>query len=254
MAKFDEYSTKYKTIRMERRDGILLMTLHTGGKELQWGALPHGELPQAFQNIADDKENRVVMITGTGSEFSGPKPPKGPKYKRPIMDWDRTCTEGRALLLNMLNIEVPMISAVNGPAMRHSELPLLCDIVLASETALFEDSGHFENGLVPGDGVNIVYPMLMGLNRARYFLLTGQSIDAREAKELGLVNEVLAPDKLLPRAWELAERLVQHPTLHLKHTRMVMTEELRRKLQEHLGYSLILEAMANQELPEAPKG
>lgn len=253
MAKFDEYYGKYKTIKMERRNGILQMTLHTQGKELQWGALPHGELPQAFQNVADDKENRIVILTGTGNEFSGPKPAPGPRYKRPIMDWDRTCTEGRALLLNMLNIEAPMISAVNGPAMRHSELPLLCDIVLASETALFEDSGHFENGLVPGDGVNIVYPLLMGLNRARYFLFTGQSIDAREAKALGLVNEVLPQDELLARAWVLAERMAQHPTLHLKHTRMILTEELRRRLQEHLGYSLILEAMANQERPDQPK-
>ncbi len=253
MAKFEEYSTKYKTIKMERRDGILQMTLHTEGKELQWGFLPHGELPQAFQNVADDKENRIVILTGTGNEFSGPKPVAGPRYKWPIMDWDRTCREGRALLLNMLNIEVPMISAVNGPAMRHSELPLLCDIVLASETALFEDSGHFENGLVPGDGVNIVYPLLMGLNRARYFLFTGQSIPAREAKELGLVNEVLPQGKVLARAWELAQKMAQHPTLHLRHTRMVLTEDLRRRLQEHLGYSLILEAMANQERPEPPK-
>ena len=253
MAKLEDYATRYKTIRIERRDGILQMTLHSAGKELQWGALPHGELPQAFQNIAEDKENRIVILTGTGREFSGPKPAPGPRYRRTVSDWDRTTTEGRALLLNMLNIEVPMIAAVNGPAMRHSELPLLCDIVLASDTALFEDSGHFQNGLVPGDGVNIVYPLLLGLNRARYFLLTGQSISAQEAKALGLVNEVLSREKLLPRAWELAEKMNQHPTLHLKHTRMVLTADLRRRLQEHLGYSLSLEAMANLEYPEAPK-
>ncbi|HXX85055.1 MAG TPA: enoyl-CoA hydratase/isomerase family protein [Casimicrobiaceae bacterium] len=253
MAKLEDYATRYKTIRIERRDGILQMTLHSAGKELQWGALPHGELPQAFQNIAEDKENRIVILTGTGREFSGPKPAPGPRYRRTVNDWDRTTTEGRALLLNMLNIEVPMIAAVNGPAMRHSELPLLCDIVLASDTALFEDSGHFQNGLVPGDGVNIVYPLLLGLNRARYFLLTGQSISAQEAKALGLVNEVLSREKLLPRAWELAEKMNQHPTLHLKHTRMVLTADLRRRLQEHLGYSLSLEAMANLEYPEAPK-
>lgn len=253
MAKFEDYANKYKTIKMERRDGILQMTLHTDGKELQWNALPHGELPDAFHDIANDKENRIIILTGTGSYFSGPKPVPGPRYKRPIMDWDRTCREGRALLLNMLSIEVPMISAVNGPAMRHSELPLLCDVVLASETALFEDSGHFENELVPGDGVNIVYPLLMGLNRARYFLLTSQSIDAREAKDLGLVNEVLPKDKVLARAWEIAEKINQHKILHLRHTRMVMIEDLRRKLQENLGYSLVLEAMANQELPEQPK-
>lgn len=253
MSRFDTYASSFKTIKMERRDGILQMTLHTNDGELQWGAVPHGELPRAFQSIADDRDNRIVILTGTGREFSGPKPVPGPRYRRTVADWNRTVTEGRALLLNMLNIEVPMIGAVNGPAMRHSELPLLCDIVLASDTALFEDSGHFQNGLVPGDGVNIVYPLLLGLNRARYFLFTGQSIGAIEAKELGLVSEVMPQQQLLPRAWELAEKLNQHPTLHLKHTRMVLTADLRRRLQEQLGYSLSLEAMANLEYPEAPK-
>ena len=158
------------------------------------------------------------------------------------------------MLQNLLNIDAPMISAVNGPATRHSELPLLCDIVLASETACFHDSGHFENGQVPGDGVNIVYPLLLGLNRARYFMLMGQSLSAQEALRLGLVNEVLPPDELLARAWEIAEKLVKHPPLQLKYTRMVLTEELRRRLQEHVGYSLILEAMADQERPDPPQG
>lgn len=252
MAKFEEYSTRYKTIKMERRNGILQLTLHTDGKELQWGWTPHTELPQAFQDVANDKENRIVILTGTGNEFSGPRPTPGPRFKLPITDWDRLFTEARGLLQNMLNIDVPMIGAVNGPAMRHSELPLLCDIVLASDTASFEDSGHFEGGLVPGDGVNIVYPLLLGLNRARYFLFTGQSIGAIEAQQLGLVSEVLPQEELLTRAWEIAEKLAQHPTLHLKYTRMVLTEDLRRRLQEHLGYSLMLEAMANQERPEPP--
>jgi enoyl-CoA hydratase/carnithine racemase len=103
--------------------------------------------------------------------------------------------------------EVPMISAINGPALRHSELPLLCDIVLAAEETTFQDSGHFINGLIPGDGMHIVYPMLLGLNRGRYFLLTGQRLSAHEAKDLGLVSEVLPRAQLLPRAWELAEQL-----------------------------------------------
>jgi len=253
MAQLEEYSRRYKFVKMERRNGILQVTLHTDGKELQWGWGPHSELPIAFQDIANDKENRVVILTGTGNEFSGPKPVPGPRYQLPVADWERVFAEARGLLQNMLNIDVPMIAAVNGPARRHSELPLLCDIVLASDTACFEDSGHFENGLVPGDGVNIVYPLLLGLNRARYFLLTGQSIGAVEAKELGLVNEVLPQEELLPRAWEHAEKLVRHPNLHLKYTRMVLTEDLRRRMQDHLGYSLMLEAMANMERAAAPK-
>ena len=250
MTNFDHYSTKYKTVRMERRDGILQMTLHTDGKEMRWSPLSHTELPLAFQDVANDRETKIVILTGTGNAFLGPKSVPGTRYRLPVMGWDAIVSEGVRLLHNMLSIEVPMISAVNGPATRHSELPLLCDIVLASETACFHDSGHFENGQVPGDGVNVVYPLLLGLNRARYFLLMGQSIAARDAQQLGLVNEVLPPEKLLERAWEIAGTLAQHPILQLKYTRRVLTEGLRRALQEHLGYSLILEALADQERPD----
>lgn len=252
MASFEEYATRYETVRMERRNGILQVTLHTDGREMHWSALSHTELPLAFQDIANDRETRIVILTGTGNEFLGPKSVPGTRYRLGITGWDAIVSEGVRMLHNMLSIEVPMISAVNGPATRHSELALLCDIVLASETACFHDSGHFENGQVPGDGVNIVYPLLLGLNRARYFLLMGQSIDAHEAQRLGLVNEVHPQDRVLPRAWEIAERLAAHPILQLKYTRRVLTEDLRRRLQDHLGYSLVLEALADQERPERP--
>src|SRR5262249_62103212 len=120
--------------------------------------------------------------------------------RRSIERIDRIHWEGRPLLMNLLSIEVPVISAINGPAWRHSEIPLLCDIVLAAETARFQDSAHFTSEVVPGDGMHIVYPLLLGMNRGRYFLLTGQTLDAAEAMRLGLVAEVLPRDKLLPRA------------------------------------------------------
>ena len=252
MARFDEYSARYKTVRMERRDGILQVTLHTDGREMHWSSLSHSELPLAFQDIANDRDTRIVILTGTGNEFLGPKSVPGVRYRLGVAGWDTIISEGVQMLQNMLRIEVPMISAVNGPATRHSELALLCDIVLASETACFHDSGHFENGQVPGDGVNIVYPLLLGLNRARYFLLMGQSIDAQEALRLGLVNEVHPQDRVLPRAWQIAERLASHPMLQLRYTRRLLTEDLRRRMHEHLGYSLALEALADQERPDRP--
>src|SRR5260370_877143 len=77
MSAFDEYANKYKTARMERRNGVLQVTLHTDGQSLRWGFLPHGELPQAFHEIGADRENRVVILTGTGDEFSGPRASPG---------------------------------------------------------------------------------------------------------------------------------------------------------------------------------
>ncbi|MBN9562604.1 MAG: hypothetical protein J0H14_18035 [Alphaproteobacteria bacterium] len=100
--------------------------------------LPHGEFPDAFSDIARDRENRVVIMTGTGEEFSGVRasPQTTSFTARPTVETlDRIHWEGGALLMNLLSIEVPVIAALNGPAWRHSEIPLLSDIVLASDTA-----------------------------------------------------------------------------------------------------------------------
>ena len=152
--------------------------------------------------------------------------------------------------MNLLDIEVPMISPINGPALRHPELPLLCDIVLASENAAFQDSGHFINGLIPGDGMHVIYPMLLGLNRGRYFLLTGQTIDAPKALELGLVSEVLPREELLPRAWALAEQLAEQSPLVLRYSRVLLTQYVKRMMHELLGYGLALEGLGSADTLE----
>jgi enoyl-CoA hydratase/carnithine racemase len=243
MATFEDYAEKYQTIRMERRDGILQLTFHTDGGPLQWGEAPHREFPEAFRDIGSDADTKVVIMTGSGEAFSGPRATPEARLRRLAAAWDKTYWEGKHLLLNLLDIEVPMISAINGPALRHSEVPLLCDIVLAAEDATFQDSAHFANGLVPGDGMHIVYPLLMGLNRARYFLLTGQTLTAGEAQALGLVNEVLPRRELLPRAWALAGQLAQRPRLVLRYSRVLLTQQLKRQMHDLLGYGLALEGL-----------
>ena len=247
MALLDQYADKYQTIRMERRQGILQMTFHTNGGPLQWGGGPHSEFPQAFADVGSDPENRIVIMTGTGDVFSGPPGTAAGTPKRAPREWDQTYWEGKRLLTNLLDIEVPMISAINGPALRHSEIPLLCDIVLASETAAFQDSGHFMSGLIPGDGMHIVYPLLLGLNRGRYFLLTGQRIEAQEAKTLGLVNEVLPQAELLPRAWALAEQMAQQSDIVLRYSRVAMTLVVKRLMHDLLGYGLALEGLGSAD-------
>jgi enoyl-CoA hydratase/carnithine racemase len=242
-----DYVERYECARLSRQDGILEVKLHTGGASLVWGALPHRELPQLFYDISQDLENRIVILSGTGQTFSGPRPAAAARQARPAGDWDRIMREGKALLTNLLNIEVPMIAAINGPAMRHSELPLLCDIVLCSETASFEDAGHFESGFAPGDGLNIVYTMLLGINRARYFLLTSEVLDARQALQLGLVNEILPPEELMSRAYHHARKLIQHPDMHLRHTRQILVEPIKRQMQTQLSQYLALEAIANMD-------
>jgi enoyl-CoA hydratase/carnithine racemase len=232
---------------MRREDGILELTVHTDGGSLRWGRLPHQELEQAFLDIARDRENQIVILTGTGEEFSGPATPAEQNlanHRQSTMDWLELGAESRNLLFNMLAIEVPMIAAVNGPALRHAELPVMCDIVLASETAAFQDSAHFIGGLVPGDGVHVVFPLVMGYNRGRYFLMTGQKVFAEEAKQVGLVNEVLPAGELLPRAWEHARNIMKQPELNRRYARTMVTEVLRRQMHELLPYGLALEGLA----------
>ena len=245
--KFEDYAHKYQTIRMRREEGILELTLHTEGRSLRWGRLPHAELEEAFHHIARDRENQIVIMTGIGDEFSGPVPdPIENKayHKMDAVGWGELGWESKGLLTNLLAIDAPMIGAVNGPAARHAELPLMCDMVLAADNASFQDSAHFVGGLVPGDGMHVVMPMLMGLNRGRYFLFTGEVIGAAEAKAMGLVGEVLPREKLLPRAWELAHIVLRQPELNRRYTRTLLTEQLRRQINELLPYGLALEGLA----------
>jgi enoyl-CoA hydratase/carnithine racemase len=138
-----------------------------------------------------------------------------------------------------------MIAAVNGPVTVHSELAVLCDIVLAAEHTYFQDAPHFPGGLVPGDSMQIVWPLLLGPNRGRYFLLTGQQIPAAEAHQLGIVGEVLPADQVLPRAQELAAGLARLNPILLRNTRHALVRPLRRAMADDLHTGLALEAVAS---------
>lgn len=244
--RFDNYADQHPFVRMERRNGILQLQFHTEGGPLRWGHIggAHADLAEAFEDIAHDPENKVVIMTGTGEEFSGPKADQGTFPRSSAREWDIILMNGLKLTTSLLSINAPVISCINGPALRHAELPLVADIVLAADTTVVQDTAHFINRTTPGDGVNLFFPLLMGWNRGRYFLLTGQTLDARELKEMGLVAEVMPREKLLPRAWELAEQLVQQNPLVLRYTRMLFTHPLKKFLHDNLGFGLALEGLA----------
>lgn len=244
---FSEYSTKFENIRLERDNGILLATVHTEGKSLVWTSTAHDELAYCFQNIACDRENKVVILTGAGESFCAEIDFTSFDLGTPH-DWDKIIFEGQRLLNNLLSIEVPIISAINGPVTNHPEIPVVSDIVLASETASFQDGPHFPSGIVPGDGAHVVWPYVLGPNRGRHFLLSGRELDARTALEYGAVNEVLAPDALLPRAQEIARTIAEKPLLARRYARKVLTRPLRRLLEADLGYGLAHEALAAIDL------
>ena len=249
MADFDSYAHNYRFMKLTREDGILHAALHTDGGPLRWGLDAQAECAQAFADIGADRENRLVILSGTGDEFSGPRlDPNAPFFHgaqltpggiHPVF------VNARRMVNAHLNIEVPMIAVVNGPAKRHADLALMCDIVLAADDATFEDTAHFQNGgIAPGDGINVVYTMLMGINRARYLMLTGQVLSAREAKDMGLVAEVMPREQLLPRAWQLARQLAQKSDMLLRYTRSVLTFPLRRLIDDGMPFYLAMEALS----------
>ena len=257
LIKLEDYARRYRHVAFERRDGILQATLHTEGNELKWSAEVHEELSHAFYDIARDHDNRCVILTGTGRAFCAEMDtgggPAGLQVEEqwqnataagiPSTMWDHIYSDAKYLLMNLLNIEVPMIAAVNGPALIHAELAVMSDLVIAADHATFQDAPHFPNGIVPGDGVHLVWPLILGPNRGRYFLLTGQTIAADEALKLGVVSEVVAGDKLAARAWELAQTIAARPSLTVRYARVALTQTMKKMILENLGYGLALEGL-----------
>jgi enoyl-CoA hydratase/carnithine racemase len=241
---FDDYKDRYQTLALERSDsGVLTVRMHTGGGPHTHNGLAHREFPDAFHNIGLDPENEVVILTGTGGtwiaaiNFSDVGNISEPER------WYQILSEARHVLHNLADISVPVIAAVGGPAYVHAEYTQLADIVLASETAEFRDDQHLPVGVMPADGVQIVWPEVMGPTRARYFLLTRQTIGAEEALSLGMVNEVVPQERLLERARELAEQLLEVPPLTRRYTRLMFAKKWKRLINDNVPFDMAAEGI-----------
>lgn len=234
-SRFEEYKDKYKNYRFEKTpDKILLFQMHTDGGEILWDWEAHDAFGDAIDDIAGDRDINVVIFTGSGDSFLNVfGEPDSPAARLASIDlgaegMDEKGWYGRQRHWGMLGIQVPVIGVLNGPCSAHSELLLMCDILIASEDAYFRDAAHFPRGLVPGDGTHTIWPMVLGPSRARYYMLTGKKITAQEAHEWGVVSEVLPKDQLMDRAWELAHFLNLRPPLTLRLTRSVFTQPFKR--------------------------
>lgn len=244
MSRFENYRHSFNNARLTRSPtGVLEVMFHTDGGSLLFNGHTHEEFVELFHQIGSDPDNRVVILTDAGEAFMENISPEGFDFFTP-RGYDKIFREGKKVLMNLLDIEVPVIAALNGPVRLHSEYALLADIVLATPDTVFQDKPHFDFGIVPGDGVNLLWPEVIGSIRGRYFLLTRQELDAETAKGWGVVNEILPRDTLLTRAHELAESLAALPPLTSRYTRIALTQKLRRIIDEGAGYGLALEGIS----------
>ena len=249
-----DYFTNYTNLKMSRTDeGILHLQMHSDGGPFAWCEPAHREFEEAFRAIGRDFDNRVILMSGTGPDFCGridfaswnlshsEGKVAGGADTMQSAEWrGRVSWEGRQFLLALLDIEAPIIATVRGRCTFHAEIPLLSDIVLASDTALIGDDAHLTNDVVPGDGIQILWTTLLGANRGRYLALTHEILDPHEAHALGIVGEVLPDDHLEERAWELARLLASKRTQVLRNTRLSLIRPLRRAYDDGLvhGFSL----------------
>lgn len=244
MAKFDSYKDAFPHAKLTRSpDGVVEVVLHTNGATLVFDGYTHEEFVDLFHQIGQDADNRVVILTGAGEAFIDRIDPAGFDFFTP-RGYDKIYREGKKVLANLLDIAVPVIAALNGPATVHSEYVLLSDIVIATPHTVFQDKPHFGFGIVPGDGIHSLWPHVIGSIRGRYFVLTQQKLGAEEAKALGVVNEIIGRERLLERAREIAGGIAKLPPLTASYTRVALTQSLRRLVDESVGYGLALEGIS----------
>jgi enoyl-CoA hydratase/carnithine racemase len=229
---------EWEHVAVTSEDGVVELRLHTAGGPMVWTADTHREATEAFDWVGSQHDTKVAIITGTGDTFCNQLDVTG----FAALPWDYIWWEGRRMLRNLNDIEVPIIGVANGPATIHAEIPVMGDIVLASRNAEFADHAHFPlRDTVPGDGVQLIWRELLGPTRSKYWLLTGATIDAEEALRLGVVNELHDADDLMDRAWEIARDLARRSVPLLRYAKSVVSMGTREDFNNGLAYGLGLE-------------
>jgi enoyl-CoA hydratase len=219
----------YQTMLIERRDnGIVVMTLNRPERLNAVNGSMHAELARFSRDFGNDRDARVLILTGEGRAFSaggdfGPGDPIGSNPEGPSL-W----VEARQIVDHILECEKPIISAVNGYAMGlGANVALLCDVVIAGPNTVFADT-HVNMGIGAGDGGQLIWPFLIGVNRAKYYLMTGDRVSGKEAVEIGLANfYVEDKDQLMARAMEVAEKLAAGAPKAITASKMAVNAYLR---------------------------
>jgi enoyl-CoA hydratase len=244
----------YEAILIEKRsNGVARATLNRPERLNAVDGRMHYELTRLWVDANADPEVKVLVVTGqgrafcSGGDFGGDRKP-GPGGP------GATMREARQIVDNLLDCEKPVISAVRGYAMGlGATIALLCDVVVAARGAVFADT-HVRMGIGAGDGGQVIWPLLIGVNRAKYFLMTGERLKAEEALHLGLVNFVVDEEDVMVKASEIADRLAAGPGLAISASKVPINKYIKMVSNLVLPLSLALEETTMRSADAAEAG
>jgi enoyl-CoA hydratase len=219
----------YQHLLFERRDnGVLLITMNRPEAYNAADEVMHGDLARLWSDVSRDDETRVAVITGAGKAFSaGGDLAMVQRMAGNYEATTRMLSEMSDLVYNLVNCEKPVISAINGVAVGAGlVIALLADISICALDARLGD-GHVKLGAAAGDHAAIIWPLLCGMAKARYYLLTGEMVDGAEAERIGLVSKALPRQEVLPEALRVAGSLATGSQLAIRLTKKALNSWLR---------------------------
>ncbi|MBI2962305.1 MAG: enoyl-CoA hydratase/isomerase family protein [Deltaproteobacteria bacterium] len=220
---------EYQHLKFDLKpNGVLLITLNRPDVLNATNARLHWELTQIWKTVDADPKAKVVLVTGAGKAFSagGDLGMIENMAGNPVAV-AQAMREAADIVYNMINLDKPIVSAINGVAVGAGlAVALMADISIMSETARITD-GHIRLGVGAGDHAAIIWPLLCGMAKAKYYLLTAEFIDGKEAERIGLVSLCAPLDKLMDKAWEVANKLAAGPQLAQNWTKRALNNWLR---------------------------
>ena len=242
---------KYETLLVEQDGPVLTITLNRPERLNAVDRVMHGELEDVFGEVAMDPSVSAVVVTGSGRGFcSGgdvrAMDERGGSNVLESRPMGAVSQSGRRIIHNLLWIEQPVICALNGVAAGlGATIALFCDIIYASDQARIGDT-QVKAGLVAGDGGAVIWPLLIGVAKAKELLMTGDIIDAAEAERIGLVNKVVPHDQLMEVSMDLARRLANGPALAIRGTKHAINKKVWADLNLALDIGLAIEERSSR--------
>lgn len=233
-----DYS-RYQEIDVKREGKVLVATLNRPNKLNAVSPLMHAELPQLFADIRHDDETHVAVITGAGRGFcAGADLTGGVPAKE---EAEKMWGQARDLIVNILECDKPLVSAVNGAAAGlGATIALFQDIVIMSDQAKIGDT-HTRVAVTAGDGGCVIWPLLVGPNKAKELLMLGEVIPAAEALRIGLVNHVVPHEQLMPFTMEIANKLATGQTNAIRTTKKAVNQYVKWMVNQVFDYGLAME-------------